>query len=170
MLRTLCFITLFVALTSQASVPTPVNERVPNASVVGEARFTYYFWDVYDAVLYAPNGKWPAERFALRLTYLRDFDGSEIAERSIKEMKSQGLEDEQKIAAWLKAMRDIFPDISENEHLLGVVGDEGQTLFFQQETLLGEVEDEEFTRWFFNIWLGEKTSEPDFRDKLLNGE
>ena len=91
MLRTLCFITLFVALTSQASVPTPVNERVPNASVVGEARFTYYFWDVYDAVLYAPNGKWPAERFALRLTYLRDFDGSEIAERSIKEMKSQGL-------------------------------------------------------------------------------
>lgn len=170
MLRTLCFLVLSVALYSHATVPSPVEERVPNASVVGEARFTYYFWDVYDAVLYAPEGKWPADRFALRLTYLRDFDGSEIAERSIKEMKSQGLKDEQKISSWLQAMRDIFPDINEDEHLLGVVGENGQTLFYQQDRLLGEVEDKEFTRWFFNIWLGEKTSEPDFRDKLLNGE
>lgn len=170
MLRTLCLLFLIVTCSSQAAVPGPVQERMPSASIVGEARFTYYFWDVYDAVLYAPEGKWPAEQFALRLTYLRDFEGNEIAERSIKEMKSQGLDDEKKIAAWLNSMRDIFPDINEDEHLLGVVGDNGQTLFYQQETLLGKVEDPEFTRWFFNIWVGEKTSEPDFRDKLINGE
>ncbi|WP_414828307.1 chalcone isomerase family protein [Alteromonas sp. H39] len=170
MLRTLCFLFFVVTYSSQAAIPAPVQERIPDASVVGEARFTYYFWDVYDAVLYAPQGKWPAERFALRLTYLRDFEGKEIAERSIKEMKSQGLDDDEKISSWLKAMNEIFPDINEDEHLLGVVGDSGEALFYQQDTLLGEVDDPEFTRWFFNIWVGEKTSEPDFRDKLINGE
>lgn len=170
MLRILCFLVVAAVFNSHASVPSAVAERIPEASVVGEARFTYYFWDVYDAVLYAPQGKWPAERFALRLTYLRDFDGSEIAKRSIKEMKSQGLKDETKISAWLQSMRDIFPDINEDEHLLGIVGDNGQTLFYQEGTLLGEVDDQDFTRWFFNIWLGEKTSEPEFRNKLLNGE
>lgn len=170
MLRTLCLLFLVMTFSIQAAIPAPVQERIPDASVVGEARFTYYFWDVYDAVLYAPEGKWPAERFALRLTYLRDFEGKEIAERSIKEMKAQGLENEEKISAWLKAMNDIFPDINEDEHLLGVVGDNGEALFYQQDSLLGKVEDPEFTRWFFNIWVGEKTTEPDFRDKLINGE
>ena len=48
------------------------TEYVPEAQLVGEARMTYLFWKVYDARLYAPEGKWqPTQPFALELKYLR---------------------------------------------------------------------------------------------------
>ena len=37
------------------SVPDYVTKQVPEAQVVGNAMFTYMFWDVYDATLYAPR-------------------------------------------------------------------------------------------------------------------
>ena len=37
-----------------------------------EGRLTYLLWDVYDAMLYAPKGKWSHDKpFALKLSYLR---------------------------------------------------------------------------------------------------
>ena len=70
-----CFILSYTAQAS--SVPELVTSAIPGAAKVGEARYSYLFWDVYDARLFAPQGKWqPQESFALALTYLRDFDGA----------------------------------------------------------------------------------------------
>lgn len=155
-----------------ASVPTQVIDNfVPNAKVVGSGRFSVLFWDVYDAALYAPDGKWQQDQpYALALTYLRDLDGEDIAKRSIEEMRKQGLTDDATLSRWQQRMAALFPDVEENTVLTGIADEKGYTQFYQGEQFLGSVEDADFTRYFFGIWLSENTSEPKFRKRLLNGE
>ena len=170
-LGALTFLVLSYTVQANSGVPELVSSAVPGAAKVGEARYSYLFWDVYDARLFAPQGKWqPQESFALALTYLRDFAGEDIAERSIKEMREQGLSDKSRIERWQSAMQQIFPDVKEQDTITGIKTSAGVTRFFHNDELVGEVEDPAFGEWFFNIWLGPQTTEPEFRAKLLELE
>lgn len=155
---------------NNAAVPNPVVEALEEPAQIGEARFTYYFWDVYDAALYSPKGQWKNQPpYALNLTYLRDVKGEKIAQRSIDEIKKQGFDDAEKLAIWRQKMNEIFPDVDEDDELLGIAVSKQVTRFYYNDNLIGTVEDSEFTKWFFAIWLSESTSQPEFRQKLLSG-
>lgn len=163
------FSLLILACTKgNAAVSNVLNEIIPEAELVGEARMTYMFWDVYDAKLYAKNGQFNVgQPFALSLHYLRKLKGKAIAERSIKEMRGQGVNEQAKLEQWEKRMVEIFPDVQDGSILIGVVDDSGKTLFYSGENKIGEVDDSEFGKHFFNIWLGENTSQPKLRKALL---
>ena len=71
-------------------------------------------------------------------------------------------------------MQTIWPDINEGDELIIYVNKAGQSIFYSdisdvstQE--LGVIKDEEFGPAFLDIWLSEKTSEPELRVKLLGG-
>ncbi len=146
----------------------PIFSAVPNAEKVGKGRLSYIFWDIYDATLYAPNGTWDeAEPFALHLSYLRPLLGKKIADRSAEEIRGQGFADEIKLAAWHAQMRKIFPDVDEGVSLTGIHTKTGETIFYQDSTEIGRIKDPEFSKAFFSIWLGEKSSAPDLRRQLL---
>mgnify|MGYP001173271100 CR=1 FL=1 len=160
-----------LVFTSPGAHAVDVGDYVPNAKSVGKARFEYYFWDVYDVELVAPNGQYSPEKpFALTLTYLRDFEGAEIAKRSVKEIKQQGFDDEGKLDSWHQSMKSIFPDIKEGQSLTGIRNDSGDTRFYHDGKEIGVITDSEFTRQFFDIWLGENTSEPELREKILESQ
>jgi hypothetical protein len=136
--------------------------------LVGEARMQALFWKVYDARLYAPGGMWSEKPpFALSLTYLRDLQGDKIAERSIQEIRKQGFTDELTLARWFEELMRIIPDVSDQNEIVGLADDNAHTQFYLDGELIGEIRDPDFTRAFFSIWLGEETSEPEFRNKLL---
>ncbi|MFT6270243.1 MAG: hypothetical protein ACJAVV_003072 [Alphaproteobacteria bacterium] len=136
--------------------------------VVGQARLKVFFFNIYDAVLFAPQGNFEAEQpFALKLKYLRDFEGKEIASRSVGEMRNLGMQDEVKLAKWYQEMQDIFPNVKEGETITGIVDKKQVSHFYLNEKPLGKVHDIEFSKWFFNIWLSEETSEPKMRQQLL---
>lgn len=142
--------------------------RVPDAHVVGQASLQVLFWDVLDATLLAPNGKYdPAKPFALALSYRRNFNRDSLVNASIDEMASQSQGDSLTLDQWEKTLHDIFPDVKRGDELIGVKNAEGFTEFFFQGEQIGTVQDREFTSAFFDIWLGESTSRPDFRDALL---
>jgi hypothetical protein len=135
---------------------------------VGEARMRVLFWDVYDARLLAPQGAYREDQpFALSLTYLRTLNGEKIAERSIEEIRGQGLADETALNRWLTFLTGVIPDVREADEIIGLATPDGSTRFFRDGMLIGEIDDARFTRAFFDIWLGEKTSEPGLRDQLL---
>lgn len=145
-----------------------LGEFIEQPQLVGKARLTMYFFDIYDATLIAPQGKFTSEKpFALELTYLRDFDGEEIASRSVDEMRKLGMKDEVKLAKWYQEMNDIFPNVKENETITGIVDEQQISHFYIDDQLLGHVHDKEFSKWFFSIWLSEDTSEPKMRKRLL---
>lgn len=141
---------------------------IDNPKLVGEARLEVLFWDIYDAQLIAADGNFDPEKpFALSLTYLRDFEGKTIASRSIDEMRKQGMKDEVKLAKWFEKMQQVFPDVVEGQTLTGVVDDKQNSHFYFDDKKVSTIEDPEFTKWFFDIWLSKETSQPKMRQKLL---
>ena len=145
-----------------------IRSYVPEAEQVGQGRLTYLFWDVYDATLYAPKGAWTKEKpFALQLSYLREIEGKQIADRSVVEMRDLGITDEIKLATWHSQMRRIFPNVNDGISLTGVYTGKGDTIFYLGDVQIGRIEDPEFSNAFFKIWLDENTSSPDLRKKLL---
>ncbi len=161
----LCALVLVPGL---ASAQGAVSRYVENPQTVGKARLSVLFWDVYDATLYAPKGEYAAgKNFALTLHYLMEFKGDEIAERSVEEMRKQGFADEMKLAAWYSQMKAIFPDVKKGSVITGIYQPNKPTPFYADGVKLGEIQDAEFGRHFFDIWLSEKSSEPEIRRKLL---
>lgn len=145
-----------------------IMRLIPNAKVMGKGKLSVAFWDVYDIALYAPDGKLSDARpFALTILYMRDLRGNDIADRSVQEMRQQGYKDEIKLSAWNAQMKNIFPDVENGTVLSAVFIPEKETIFYNKDKQIGVIKDAKFTRLFSNIWLGEKTSEPDLRRKLL---
>lgn len=140
---------------------------VPSASLVGKGRMTYLGFRVFDAELYAPGGKYsPSRPFALKLTYLRNFTGTDIAKSSEQEMRKQGASNA-KLATWRKQMDRIFPNVSKGQSITGVRTVSGSTVFYKGNRKIGSISDPGFTKSFFSIWLGNKTRNPGLRAKLV---
>ncbi len=168
LVRTLITIAILVA--SPAYALDYVRDHIPEAQKVGEGRFTKYIWDVYDATLFAPQGKWEKGKpFALKLSYLRKLYGKKIADKSVEEIRGQGFTDEIKLATWHTQMRKIFPDVDDGVSITGIQTKDGAALFYKGSTKIGRIEDPEFSNAFFGIWLNENTSAPSLRQKLLGG-
>jgi len=162
------YVVTFLFLLMVSTMTSAITPYIDNPKPVGEARLEIMFWDIYDAKLIAPDGSYSPEKpFALALTYLREFEGKNIASRSIDEMRDLGMEDEVKLAKWFEKMQQIFPNVDEGETLTGVVDDNQHSHFYFNDAKVGSIADPEFTKWFFDIWLSEKTSQPEMRDKLL---
>jgi len=160
-----------IGVSAPAHAIEPIREYVPQAQKVGEARMSVMFWDIYDASLYAPKGQWSFDKpFALQLHYLRHLDGEKIADRSVKEMRKQGFDNEVKLATWHTQMREIFPDVEEGDVLSGIFTKDGQSIFYQGEQEIGRIKDPDFSRRFFAIWLSPQTSAPELRTALLGRE
>lgn len=146
----------------------PASRLVPSAELVGQGRLTFFGFRIFDAELYAPDGVYASGKpFALKLTYLRNFSGDSIAERSIDEIRRQGYANQVKLADWDAKMRSIFPDVSPGQSITGVRDTAGRTVFYSGSRRLGTIDDPEFARRFFSIWLGNNTQDPDLRARLI---
>jgi len=148
-----------------------VVNAMPTAKLVGTATMGYLLWDVYDAELYAPDGLWRKdEPFALSLRYLRSLKGNDIARRSIEEIRDQGFNDESILAAWYESLEAIFPNVEKNTRITGVFNQQQQTEFYLDDALIGRIDDPLLSQKFFDIWLSDQTSAPEFRDELLGDD
>ncbi len=120
--------------------------------------------------MYAEEGQWSGqEPFVLSINYLRDLKGAAIAERSIDEIRQQGYSNEDNLQRWLLSLQTILPDVSKNTRINGVKTSDNATVFYKNDQYLGAIHDPLFTQVFFDIWLGEKTSQPKLRKDLLGG-
>jgi hypothetical protein len=169
-MRSLAVALLLLAqsLPAAAELPAAVGNAHPGLKPLGEGRLTVLLFDVYDATLYVTGTSWSqAQLFALDLRYLRSLSGKDIAARSVTEIKGQGFADATKLQRWGEEMARIFPDIKAGDRIVGVSLPGGGARFYNDQRMLGAVIDPEFSEAFFAIWLGDRTSEPGLRRKLL---
>lgn len=119
---------------------------------------------VYEAQLW--GGANPAvPPIALQLTYKRDIAGVKIVDASVDRMRALGA-DEQQLAAWGAAMNRIFPDVKPGDQIIGIYRP-GAATFLYNNREIGQINDAEFARLFFGIWLDPRTTEPKLRSRLL---
>ncbi len=152
----------------QATIKTNHQKILPGAKKLGSGRLTYLGWSVYDATLYSQKNRFSFKApFALTLKYHMPAKGNDIAKITIQEMRNLGLKDEVRLATWYRQMLSIFPNVKKDTELTGVYNPEKGTQFFLQQKPIGTIKDKQFGKWFFKIWLSEKTSFKELRLQLL---
>jgi len=164
------------ASSSTASIMTPsshITRYVPDARLAGEGKLTWLGFHVYDARLYASprfNISDPfAQPFVLELTYARKLDGKGIADASRDEMQRMGFGVEAQHAKWLTQMAALFPDVDKGSRIAGVFQPGAGARFYVDGNFAGSIDEPEFSRAFFSIWLDQRTRAPRLRESLLKG-
>lgn len=142
---------------------------LPELKPLGGGLLRVFGFQVYNAYLWTPAGGTfdRGKPYALDLQYLRNFTAKKLAERSIDEMRDQGIGSETVYPKWLTEMERLFVDVKEGDRLTGVVTPAKTAKFFFNGVYRGEVADPVFADAFFGIWLNEKTSQPRMRNQLL---
>ena len=168
-----CLLLMLLAATMPGfaqMLPAIVASDVPGLTPVGEGTMRFFGLKVYDVRLWTTMKAFThKDPFALELIYDLSLSGRDIAERSVKEMRTQGYNDETKLKRWGDEMAKIFPDIKQGDTLVGVSVPGKEARFYTREKFIAAVADPEFARAFFDIWLSEKTSAPSVRSRLLGG-
>jgi hypothetical protein len=150
------------------AAPFYLYKYIEHPEPVGSGTLNFLVWNVYTATLFAPFGDWRQDApYALHIRYHMDLAGEDITDRSIEEMRRQGLADQETIDLFRDRMAAIFPDVTDDTTLTGIRDNSGKTLFYENGQLIGDIREPEFAERFFAIWLSPETSEPRLRRRLL---
>jgi hypothetical protein len=155
---------LLLALAAWPATWLAANEKPVEARRWGSGQFRRFGFLVYEATLWAGDDP-QRPPLTLRLDYRRNIAGTAIADASIKEMR-RSFADEARLAEWRERMTRIFPDVKPGDHIVGHYH-AGGAVFMQGDRELGRIDDREFARAFFGIWLDPRTSAPELRAALL---
>lgn len=160
------------SLSRAGSLPAPLAELSPSPRLSGQAVLRFFGLRVYDARLWVGTGSSPDlfdRELFLELRYGLSLKGERIASRSVDEMVGIGQGSDAQRRVWGEVMRGLFPDVNSGDRLLGQYSPRGPSRFFLNDRPLGVIEDPDFGRAFFGIWLDSRTSEPAMRESLLKG-
>lgn len=156
---------------SSSAPPAPVLAHVGDVRLAGEGRLTWFGFHVYDARLFVPPGfdarEPTAQRFVLELIYARRLSGRSIADTSRDELARLGFGSESDRERWHRAMQRIFPDVDKGHRIAGVHLPGRGARFYVDGRFAGAIEEAEFARGFFAIWLDARTRAPALRASLL---
>ena len=159
------------AQVQQGGVPAEVADALAGAVALGTGRMRFFGLNIYDARLWVtPDFK--AAQFAqyplaLELTYLRSLSGRAIADRSLQEMRRGATISAAQQTRWLAAMQSAFADVQAGDRITGVHTPSTGAQFWYNGQPRTPIDDPEFSRLFFGIWLAPTTSAPDLRIALL---
>jgi hypothetical protein len=152
------------------TAPAEVRTAMPGAHWIGSGRLRYFGLSVYDASLWAlPDFKVEQisqQRFALCLTYLRAFTASDIAQRSLQEIRRMHQVAPDTARVWLNELQEVMPEVAAGDRITAL-HPPGGVVFWHQGRRIGGMSDTSFGNKFFGIWLDQSTSEPRLRSALL---
>jgi hypothetical protein len=156
---------------TNAMTTAHIARYVNDARLAGEGKLTWLGFHVYDARLYAPAGfdvgNPFAQQFVLELTYARKLEGKAIAEASRDEMQRLAFGTAEQQARWLAQMEKLFPDVEKGRRIAGVNQPGKGARFYVDGNFVGSVDEPDFARAFFAIWLDPRTRAPRLRESLL---
>lgn len=143
-------------------------DKVKGLTLRGQGEYKWFFMSIYEAKLWGShNEDFFRGSILLELKYRRSFKGKDIAKQSEKELLRAGV-DIVVLNKWRPKMLDVFPNVQAGDSIQASYDPlKGITFYYNNSKELGKFDDVEFSQSFLNIWLGEKTSDPELRNKLL---
>ncbi|WP_343349603.1 chalcone isomerase family protein [Pseudomonas sediminis] len=164
-------LTLALASASvQANNQSGWREQLPQASLVGSGDFSWFGFSVYNAKLWSPVQRVDfSQPFALELTYRRSISRETLVDTSLDEIRRINGEplDREQQAEWTQQMSQAFVDVKDGRRITGVFLPGEGCRFYVDGKLQHVIDDQEFARAFFSIWLDPQTRSPKLRAALL---
>ncbi len=154
--------------------PVAIAELVPsitkqNFQLLGSAKFSVLFWDIYQSTLLTTDGQAPfsnaCQHALFEIRYLRDISKKELLDNTIEQWRHLSLK-EQDYQTFVPMLENIWPDIQAGDQL-SMLSQANKTIFYLNRQSIGEIDSATFAQLFLAIWLDENTSEPKLRQQLL---
>lgn len=164
---------IFVASANNENI-LPIEELPKDVSdlnfkVVGSAKFSVLFWDIYNSTLYTKSGKYlhksSPESLLFEIEYLKDITTNDLVERTVQQWKYLDIS-ESEYSKFIPILKVIWPDISSGDKLAMLLQN-NQSVFYFNDMKVGHIEEKEFSKLFLDIWLSPKTSQTKLRSQLL---
>ena len=154
-----------------SGLPPAVAAQLPQVRIRGGGELTFLGLSIYDARLFrevsARGEVTTDEPFALQLIYKRKLYGALIAARSVEEMSKLDYGSDEQRSQWGQQLKQILPDVDAGDSLTGINLPRRGVRFYRNGKLIGVIDDGDFARAFFAIWLDPRTSEPLLRRQLM---
>ena len=153
-------------------IPPSLRHYLTTPRLLGAGTYSVWGLDIYHATLWGSEkamrpDQWHTQRLALELRYARDFDGKDIAKRSVDEMHMQSPLAQDKAQSWLKTLESLFPSVRKDQTLTGIYLPGANSQFLFNENPIGSINDPDLSQRFFAIWLSPKTSAQKLRRALF---
>jgi hypothetical protein len=169
------FINSFSALGNVNNASKLVLDKLPNDlrelnfKIVGSAKFTVLFWDIYNSTLYTKSGNYLHDRYydslLFEIEYLKDITKDDLLDRTIEQWEHLNIS-ELEYSKFIPILKAIWPDIISGDKLTMLVENK-KSVFYFNEVIIGQVHEKEFSKLFLDIWLSPQTSEKSLRHQLL---
>ncbi|RVU40664.1 hypothetical protein EOE67_06210 [Rheinheimera riviphila] len=138
---------------------------------VGEGKYSYWLWDLYQARLATPSGKFvdyqQSVPLLLELRYLRDITKTEFVDATVDQWGIQAGAVQKQHKLWAGELTTLWRDVKKGDMLSAELHADGLISFYFNQQLLGKTKDPNLGPAFFDIWLSEKTTAPELRQLLL---
>ena len=170
---------LFIVWSFSLSTPAvalqqPQTDMVPQFSqyqTVGEGKFSYWFWDLYQARLATTSGSFidyqQSVPLLLELRYLRDISKKEFIDATVDQWRIQAGTVQKQHKLWAGELNTLWRDVKKGDMLSAELHADGLISFYFNQQPLGKTSDPAMGPAFFDIWLSEKTTAPELRQLLL---
>ena len=137
--------------------------------LLGKAKFSVLFWDIYESTLLTTNGQKPfddaCQQSLFEIEYLRDISKKDLLDNTVSQWQHLSIK-ESEYSVFLPLLERIWLDINAGDRL-SMLTQQNKTLFYLNSEYIGEIDSLTFAKTFLSIWIDEDTSEPKLRLKLL---
>lgn len=149
--------------------PAPISQ---NNSRLGQSTYDWFLVKLYTAELWAPTPVQSMDQlwqtpFALSLTYDIRIKPAKLAQVTLEQMEHQAPVAPDVAERWVQQLTQLYPPIAKGTTLIGLYNPAGRMALYCDGKLLGEIQDSDFSKRFFQIWLDARSSYPKNRLQLL---
>ena len=164
-MKKLILLALFLATGAQA-LPDSVRQEAAAWRQWGSGEMTWFGISLYRATLWVAGKEPGVSPTALELYYRRDITRERLVQTSLDEMRRLGAEEAQ-LDRWKADLQRVFPDVKDGESIVSVHYPGRGAAFFHRGQPSGNIDDADFARLFFAIWLDPESRNPTLRAALL---
>ena len=143
-----------------------ISKYLGKKFLIGNANYSFLFWDIYDAELYSTSKKYNSNELAIILKYNRSIDKETLIRETINDIKEQKSISNQQEEKWKSLLESIYIDTKTNKKFIAIKIN-NKSIFYYNNKKLHESFDEEFNQLFFDIWLRSNSKNPNFTKTLL---
>ena len=153
---------------AQDEKPSELSPLIKAEKPYGVAKLSKLFLSVYDGQVWTDAPQWSMDvPYALTLHYHMNFSPEELSDRSLEEIGRSVKLSAEETQSYGKQLRAIFPQVHPDDRITAFFQPARGVSFFYNGKPAGKISDKIFAARFMGIWLSEKTSEPEFRQALL---
>ena len=143
-----------------------ISKYLGKKFLIGNANYSFLFWDIYDAELYSTSKKYNSNELAIILKYNRSIDKETLIRETMNDIKEQKNISNQQEEDWKSLLESIYIDTKTNKKFIAIKLNI-KSIFYYDDKKLHESFDQEFNELFFNIWLRSNSKNPNFTKNLL---